>query len=52
MLCLSTIGLSYKFSSSRVLFIDQDEIVLLLTMFDKTYLKDTSLILNYIKKEI
>ena len=36
MLRLSTIGVSDKFSSSRVLFIDQDKIIILLTMFDQT----------------
>ena len=39
MLSILTIGLRLEYSS-RVLFIDQDKIVILLTMFDKTELKD------------
>ena len=37
----------------RVIVIGQDRVVvLLLAMFDKTYVKDIILILNYNKKEI
>ena len=37
---------------SRVLLIGKHSMVLLLTMFNKTQLKDICLIFNYIKKEI
>ena len=36
----------------RVIVIGQDRVVLLLAMFDKTYVKYILLILNYIKKKI
>ena len=36
----------------RVIVIGQDMVFILLTMFDKTYVKDIILILNYFKKEI
>ena len=51
MLSLSTIELRNEISF-RFFFIDQDKVVLLLTLFDKTYVKDILLILNYIKKKI